>query len=321
MTKVAFIIITRNRLESLKITLRSIAGIDYPLFRVVIVDNSDEDKRLKLSEARKILPFPVEIIETSPGPWGELRNKGIEAALEEEADYIFSSDDDITFEPDAISELMGVMGKRKDIGVAAPTVCYTKLPNTVWYGGASFSFSKGRKINNKSSNYEKLRSQHPEEVDWSFGGTSLLRGSVLRKIGLYDPSLRAGDDLDLSLKVRKAGYKITWVPSARIYHAGYAPDLTTAEINPVRYYFDYESLYTIYRRNLPWFQIPRIFLFLLRKAYWEFEDSLREGGMELKYAWSALINSVLGRDAPPYDRCPKWLFKMARWKADRNKIN
>jgi len=50
------------------------------------------------------------------------------------------------------------------------------------------------------------------------GGTFLARGEVFEKIGGFDPSLRVGEDYDLSFRAREAGFRLGFEPACRLVH-------------------------------------------------------------------------------------------------------
>lgn len=59
------------------------------------------------------------------------------------------------------------------------------------------------------------------ETDWATGACNIIRRSVFEEINYYDYEtfFMYCDDVDLSWRVRLAGYKIIYQPNAPVYHA------------------------------------------------------------------------------------------------------
>ncbi len=61
----------------------------------------------------------------------------------------------------------------------------------------------------------------PSEVDWVPGAFSIIRGEVLRKVGLFDPRFFLySEEVDLCRRIKQAGYQIWYWPEVRIIHIG-----------------------------------------------------------------------------------------------------
>jgi GT2 family glycosyltransferase len=60
----------------------------------------------------------------------------------------------------------------------------------------------------------------PGEVGAFSGAAVLLTAEVLASVGVFDEDLEAfGEDVDLSLRARRQGFSVRYVPDARIFHA------------------------------------------------------------------------------------------------------
>jgi GT2 family glycosyltransferase len=73
--------------------------------------------------------------------------------------------------------------------------------------------------------YEHPKDYHPVtlETGWVSGAAVLLRRSALAAIGGFDPRLFLyGEDVDLSWRLRAAGFRLRYVPWATVLHETYA---------------------------------------------------------------------------------------------------
>jgi hypothetical protein len=73
----------------------------------------------------------------------------------------------------------------------------------------------------------QLPVEHPKEYDpdtgdtpWASMACALLRAEAVRQVGLFDADtfFMHGDDVDLSWRMRLAGWKIAHQPTARVFH-------------------------------------------------------------------------------------------------------
>ena len=73
----------------------------------------------------------------------------------------------------------------------------------------------------------QLPVEHPKDYDratgttpWASMACSMLRGSAVREVGLFDSDtfFLHGDDVDLSWRMRLAGWAVTHQPTARVFH-------------------------------------------------------------------------------------------------------
>lgn len=73
----------------------------------------------------------------------------------------------------------------------------------------------------------QLPVEHPKDYDrdtgetgWASMACALLRGDAVREVGLFDADtfFLHGDDVDLSWRMRLAGWRVVHVPTARVFH-------------------------------------------------------------------------------------------------------
>ncbi len=58
-----------------------------------------------------------------------------------------------------------------------------------------------------------------KDVEFLFGLCMSFRLDALREIGGFDPAFRTNaEDVDVGLRLRKAGYRLRYLPDARVYH-------------------------------------------------------------------------------------------------------
>lgn len=99
------------------------------------------------------------------------------------------------------------------------------------------------------------------EVDSITGAFFLTRKEVLDKVGLFDEDFfMYGEDLDLCFRIKKAGYKIMYVPAVKIIHykgissgiKKHSSQITTANENSRKRSINafYEAMIIFYKKHL-----------------------------------------------------------------------
>ena len=111
------------------------------------------------------------------------------------------------------------------------------------------------------------------EMDWISCCAFLIRSEVLTKIGLEDEIFFYGcfDDVDLSLRVRKVGYKLFYYPQSVIYHdvmsAALSEGRTGGNIKPFFHYLVTRNHWFFIRKHTPLLYLPSSIVYQLIKFF------------------------------------------------------
>lgn len=200
-----------NRQKSLEKSLISLNSMDYSkaLLETIVIDNNSSDDTQKLIKNK----FPhVKIIHNTI-------NKGFAPALNQGAlassgEMILVTNDDVTCKKNCLSELVKVMTVDKKIAIVGGKMLFSENPTSlalqgfrvnIWLGYHPYDFK----------NADSIR-----EMDVATGGCMLIRKSVLKKVGLFDPDFFfCGEDYDLCFRIKYAGFKIVYASKAVVWHA------------------------------------------------------------------------------------------------------
>jgi GT2 family glycosyltransferase len=194
--------------------LTSLAGIE-----TICVDNGSTDGSADELARR----FPeVELIrnETNLGFAGG-NNAGIRRALEHGADWVLLMNNDAVAGEGLAAALERAATVRPDAGLLACKVLFEDGA-TVMYAGASFrpwlGYS-GRRVG--FGGPDRFHDQH--DVDRADGAAMAISRVAIERAGLLDEALFLYvEDVDLSLRVRAAGFAVVFVPDAVVRHKGSA---------------------------------------------------------------------------------------------------
>jgi len=198
--------------------IESLLAQDYATLTVLLVDNASHDG----VGARLRACFPrIRYLDTGANlGYAAGNNRGIEHALAQGADYLFVLNNDTTLEPRCVSLLVDTAKSQERVGLVAPKILYFDQPSRIWYAGGDFSARKAlgdhRRQMQPDTPHEPPRA---ERITFASGCAFLMPAKVARKLsGFAEDFFMYCEDVDLSLRVRKADYRLYYQPAARVYH-------------------------------------------------------------------------------------------------------
>jgi GT2 family glycosyltransferase len=216
--EVAIIVLNWNGGDDTLACLESLARLDYPAFKVVVVDNGSSDDSVLAVRER----FPkVTLIENGEnlGYTGG-NNVGFRYALAQRVDYVLPLNNDTEVSPDFLRFLVEAAEADAAVGVAGPTIYYHDEPQVIWSAGGAIDWRRGQTWMVGLNEPERGQfGQEPREVEFVTGCALLVKRAVLERAGLLDERFFAYyEEAEWCVRARRAGFKIVHVPQARIWH-------------------------------------------------------------------------------------------------------
>jgi GT2 family glycosyltransferase/heme exporter protein D len=194
---VSFVIPVKNDAVRLRRCLTSITSNDYPrsLIELVVVDNESTDE-----SALAAREFGAVVLSASGDSVAALRNKGARAAL---GSVLAFADSDHEIDRHWIETAIDVLA---DSRVAATGSAYLTQPSANWV----------------QQQYDGLRARtvRREDVDWLGSGNFAVKRAAFERIGGFNASLTACEDVDFCNRLRLAGFRIVADPELRSVHFG-----------------------------------------------------------------------------------------------------
>lgn len=196
--------------------LDSLQGLDYPHYRVIVVDNaSPDDSVVRLKARLSAFPESFRLIEAPEnGGFSYGNNLGIQAALaeagEEEPGFVWLLNNDTTVAPDALTTL--VEEAQKTGGIAGSLLLYPD--GRYQQAGTRFHWWTG-----STRGYAESAVSDGMRVETLSGASMLIPLQAFRVAGLLDESyFLYFEDGEASLRFARHGFPLTVCTRSRVYH-------------------------------------------------------------------------------------------------------
>lgn len=218
---VSVVIPTQDKSQMLEECVESLFGSSYSNVEVVLVENGSVEQRTfdTYSKFAQKYGSRIKIAQWNDGfNYSKLINYGVEFAS---GDYLLLLNNDTkVISDDFIEEMLGYL-QRPEVGVVGAKLFFED--GLVQHAGmlvgpfdtlvhAHEFFPEGR------PGY-LARAVRPGNYSAVTGACQMVRKSVFDEVGGYDEDFAVGfNDADFCLRVRRAGYCVTFTPYARLYH-------------------------------------------------------------------------------------------------------
>lgn len=231
--KVFIIILNWNKWHLTEDCLKSLRGLNYENYQLVVVDNNSKPEEKELIFNSPLRPFFVLIENNQNLGFAGGNNTGIKYALRHGADYVLLLNNDTIIEDKSfLKKMVEIAEGDKKIGIIGPKIYYYEqdvsrqssgqifAPRAkIWFGGGKLNWLKTRAWH--------LQDEEQGETDFITGCCLLIKREVIEKtcpgssrgIGLMSEEFFLYfEDADWCLRVQKAGYKCVYVPLVWIWH-------------------------------------------------------------------------------------------------------
>ena len=209
--------------QTLESVYKSVSGIETEVF---VVDNNSFDGSSQM--VRSTYPDVILIENSENQGFSKANNKGLKRA---KGDYVLILNPDTVVQEDTFKTLIKFLDEHPEAGAASCKVlnadgtlqlaCRRSTPTPLVVLpkilGLSTLFPKSKLLAKYNLTY--LDEDEVSEVDAVSGSFVMVRKRVIEEIGLFDEDFfMYGEDLDWFFRMRKAGYKIYYVPYTKIIH-------------------------------------------------------------------------------------------------------
>jgi O-antigen biosynthesis protein len=196
--KVSVVVAAYNAATTLGPCLDSLSQLDYPDFEVIVVDDGSSDRTAEIARAAH-----VKLLRREHQGLAAARNAGVEAARGEIVAFI---DADAVADRDWLYHLVETMGRHGT--PAAGGVNFPPAARSIV--GAAIAAAPGQPREVRASE---------DSLAQMCGCNMAIDKTALAASGGFDPVFTAaGDDVDISWRLTKAGATIAYAPAAVVVH-------------------------------------------------------------------------------------------------------
>lgn len=260
---VGIIVVTYNSSKDILTLLHSIQKQSYKKYRIYIVDNNSNDSTLSdISDFIKKTKCELFIYSNKENlGFAKGNNFGISISINDGCIYSFVLNPDMELHEHCLENLIKRI--KNDINIAAigPVVLYGHYKEpTIQNYGVKANFNTQKK--NILYSDKLLDSSVPPEltVDYVNGGSMLVKNDILKKVGLFEESyFMYNDELDLALRIRRAGYKFLVIKSAIVHHH-HDWSIKNKKGYYILYYYGIRNRYLYFKKyGLFWYLLLSLF--------------------------------------------------------------
>ncbi|MDD7966783.1 glycosyltransferase family 2 protein [Actinomycetospora lemnae] len=220
---VTVVVCTRDRGQLIAGCLRSLAALTYPALDIVIVDNApSNDATRRAVELYGDGRFR-HVVEPRPG-LSAARNRGL---AEARGRWVAYTDDDVVVDAHWIEGVVRGVRRREDVGAVTGLVATASISNRAeaYFDAraASWSTRTAPETFDLASRPDDLLYPYSPGI-FGTGANLVVDRDLVSALGGFDEALgagtatRGGEDLDLFVRVLRAGRAIAYEPSALVWH-------------------------------------------------------------------------------------------------------
>jgi hypothetical protein len=216
----AVVVLGWNGVQLTRETLDSLARCRVPdgwRVHVIAVDNASTDGSPAVIAAEYPWVQLLALGENRRFAGGN--NAGLEQALAAGADTVMLLNNDVQADPGLYEKLLGALAEDPRAGAAAPLIYHAAPTDVVWYAGGRCHLATAHTSHVGLRQRDRGQFRSVEATGYLTGCCLLATAAAWRAVGPLDERYFIyAEDADWSLRARAAGYRLLFVPTARLWH-------------------------------------------------------------------------------------------------------
>lgn len=241
--------------------IRAVQAMSGPATDLLLIDNGSGDGSVARFE--KTLPT-VELLSLPENiGFASAANHGLGRAAAAGYSYALLLNNDAFPAPDMLERLLAETAV--DVALLSPKIYYEFTPDHIWFAGAKRHPILLEMRQTGKGKVDSPAWSQTKDVDYLVGTGLLVNLSTVAEVSFFDENyFMYYEDLDWSIRLRQAGYRLRLVADAHLYHR---VSLSSGGVDsPAQRYHLARSSILFFRRHahlgMPWM----IFLFRLGSA-------------------------------------------------------
>lgn len=222
---VTLIVVNYDGRAHLEACLSALEGMRGEVAERILVDNGSSDDSLEFVRGRhpawRVLELGANL-----GP-AAARNAGLSAAR---TPFVLALDNDVVVAADTLERLVAALEQRPDVALAQPRSVFDGDPTRVHYDGGAFHYVGLFALRNFYRPLAEAEGRGVVEVGGVISLALLVDRKAVLGLGGYDERMFIlFEDLDLSYRLRLAGWRLVCVEDALVRHRAGTPGVSFRE--------------------------------------------------------------------------------------------
>jgi GT2 family glycosyltransferase len=207
---------------------------------IIVADNGSTDNSLAILKHQ--FPDLTYIDNQQNLGFAEGNNQALVYSISRGYQYSLLMNTDTLVDEDIVQKLSSHLNKHVHAAAAQPAIYWMHKPDKIWNGEGRFNKILGTTVSDTTLPDTSAHSAFTV-AEWLTGCCIMIRNEALQKSGLFNKLFFLYyEDVDLSLRLRKAGFVLHYVPSCKMYHeagisAKVAAPKKEGQLNPVIHYY------------------------------------------------------------------------------------
>ena len=214
---IKILILNWNGKHLLKPCLDSVSAIDYPNYSVMVIDNGSTDNSVKMVK-EKFSEVELLELENNNGFAGGY-NRCFTRLKDEYSGFIFLLNNDTEVDKNILSSFIQAKDKYGDNHLYGGKIFYKNNPEKIWYAGGNVNL-KYLKISHRGIRQtDSVEYSKPMQTDYITGCCLFTSMEIINQLNGFDELFNMyGEDVDLCLRAKDAGYFCYYWPDAKLWH-------------------------------------------------------------------------------------------------------
>jgi len=217
--KLIILVLNWNQRDATLACLESLRRAELRGAEIIVIDNGSRDGSVEALRAA----LPEQRLIALPENLGYAggNNVGLRLALAEGADLVLILNNDTLVAPDFLPPLLLALDETPRAAAVCAAIHRADKPEMLNVAYSEVRFGERNAVKLKGVNALPGEGfMRRREVEAVVGCCLLIRSAALREAGLLDEAYFAyHEDIDWSLRVRRAGWTLLYEPFSRVYHA------------------------------------------------------------------------------------------------------
>ena len=266
--KVAAIIVSHNSEPTLERCIQGLTAQDYPLDSIILVDSGSSNQAF-ISDLQD--KYPIESLLSENIGFSKANNLAYER-IQADIDFVLFVNPDLFLSPDFVTEALRICDD-PSIGMLSGKLLGYDLnqnkPSGRLDSTGIMRKCYGRWFDRGQGELDRKQYEDPESMPALCGALLFCRNKALQSFGeaVFDPDFFLyKEDIELSLRMRKSGWKLLYHPLLTAYHCrGWQND--RSEMSYELRELAAKSELLLYKKHPSPYMIWAVFKYLLVKVF------------------------------------------------------